>query len=201
MPDAAGLTSRRLADTVCVKDHYNPREDKMNRRAKGGCFIATLLFLAGILPVSSAFAQAKSLKDQIVGAWSLVSFESFNSAGTKVPNLEGGNPKGLLILTGNGLLSVQMISEFPKLASHNRLKTTAAEEKAIAHGVLSFFGTYTVNEADRLINLRIERSSFPNQMRGKDLKRVVTLTGDEMRLDNRGRSAGGKNVIVWKRIK
>jgi hypothetical protein len=173
----------------------------MNRRATAICFVTTLLVLAGALPVCNAFAQTRSLKDQLVGAWTLVSFESFDSAGTKVPSMEGSNLKGLLILTGNGLLSVQIISEYPKLGSSDRLKTTAVEEKAVAHGVLSFFGTYTVSEADKLINFRIERSSYPNQVTEKDSPRVVTLTGDEMRFDNPGRTAGGNVVIVWKRDK
>jgi hypothetical protein len=176
-------------------------EGKMNRRATGICLVTILLVLAGALHAGNAFAKDNSLKEQVIGAWSLIAFVSTDRAGKKVPNIEGDNLKGLLILTGNGVLSVQMISELPKLASHNRLKTTAAEDKAIAHGVLSFFGTYTVNEADKIVSLHIERSSFPNQMRAKEAKRLVTLTGDEMRFDNLGRSAGGKNVILWKRIK
>ena len=201
MYEDAGITARRLADIVRIDDYDNTREDKMNRRPKGICLVTTLLFLTVALPVSDAFAQAKLLKDQLVGAWTLVSFESFNSAGTKVPSMEGSNLKGLLILTGSGNSSVQIISEYPKLASKDRLKTTAAEDKAVAHGVLSFFGTYTVSESDKLIGFRIERSTYPNQVTGKDANRAVTLTGDELRFDNPGRTAGGNVVIVWKRIK
>jgi hypothetical protein len=162
---------------------------------------ATLLLLAGALPGSGARAQAKSLKDQIVGAWTLVSFESFNAAGKKVPSMEGRDLKGLLILTADGLLSVQIISEFPKLASKDRLKTTPTEDKAVAHGVLSFFGRYSINDADKSLNFIVERSSYPNQVTGKPAKRSVTLNGDEMRFDNRGRTAGGNVVIVWRRMK
>ncbi len=172
----------------------------MNRRAMGAYLVASPLFLAGGLRIGGACAETKSLKDQVVGTWVLVSFDSFNSAGTKVPSMEGDDLKGFLVLTRDGLLSVQIISAFPKLASKDRLKTTTAEERAVAHGVLSFFGTYTVSEADRLINFRIERSSYPNQVTGKDAPRALTLTGDEMRFDNAGRTAGGNVVIVWKRI-
>jgi hypothetical protein len=72
----------------------------------------------------------------------------------------------------------------------DRLKTTPTEEKAVAHGNLSYFGTHTVSEADKTINYRIERSSFPNQVTGADVKRVATLTGDELKLDNPARTAG-----------
>ncbi|HLI20362.1 MAG TPA: lipocalin-like domain-containing protein [Stellaceae bacterium] len=135
-----------------------------------------------------------------VGDWALVSFDSFDAAGARVPSMERGDLKGLLVLTKDGLLSVQIISEIPKLASNDRLKTTAAEDKAVAHGVLSFFGTYTISEADKSISFHIERSSFPNQVTGKGAKRLLTISGDEMRFDNPGRTAGGHVVIAWKRI-
>jgi hypothetical protein len=98
-------------------------------------------------------------------------------------------------------MSVQYITDYPKIASKDRMKTTPTEERAIAHGVLSYFGTYTVNEADKTISYRIERSSFPNQVTGMDAKRVATLTGDELKLDNPGRTAGGRTVIVLRRAK
>ncbi len=173
----------------------------MNRCGIAIHLVAAMLFLAGALPASNAFAQAKSLKDQVVGVWALVSWDSFSPTGTKVSALEGGDLKGRLVLTDNGLLSVQIISEFPKLASKNRLKTTAAEDKAIAHGLISFFGAYTVSEADKTLYFRVERSSFPNQVRGKDAKRPFTIVGDELRFINPGRSAGGDATFVWKRIK
>jgi hypothetical protein len=162
--------------------------------------VTALLVLAGAFPGSEVSAQVKALKDAVVGTWTLVSFDSFNAAGTKVPSIEGDNLKGLLVFTDNGVVSVQMIAQLPKLASNSRLKTTPAEDKAIAHGMLSFFGTYTVDEAGKSISLHVERSSFANQMRG-ELKRLVTVSGDDLTLQNAGRAAGGKNIVKWRRIK
>jgi hypothetical protein len=147
------------------------------------------------------FAQDKLLKDALIGTWSLVLFESFDASGTMVLSMAGADLKGLLIFTANGVVSLQMISELPKLASRSRLKTTPEEDKAIAHGVLSFFGTYTVSEADKIVSLHIERSTFANQLRAKELKRLATVSGDELTLQNTGRSAGGRNVVKWARIK
>jgi len=171
----------------------------MNRRNVLNLSAATALGLA--LTTSSAIGQQKTLKEQLVGVWTLVAFDSFDATGAKIPNIEGSDLKGLLILTDSGRLSVQMIAAFPAIASKDRLKTTPAEEKAVAHGALSYFGTYTVNEADKAINYRIERSSFPNQVTGADAKRVATLTGDELKLDNPSRTAGGRTVTVWRRAK
>jgi hypothetical protein len=77
---------------------------------------------------------------------------------------------------------------------------TPAEEKAVAHGTLSYFGSYAVSEPDKTIMLNIERSSFPNQV-ASNVKRVATLTGDELKIDNPGRQAGGRTVTVWRRTK
>src|SRR5262245_52067853 len=95
------------------------------------------MFACVALLVDTAAAQQKTLKEQLVGTWTLFSFESFDEKGTKVPNMEGPDLKGLLIFTENGRISVQMITEIPKIASKDRLKTTSAEEKAVAHGILS----------------------------------------------------------------
>ena len=169
----------------------------MNRRSILSIPVIAALGLA-MLP-GSAVGQQKSLKEQLIGTWTVVSFDSFDASGAKVPNMEGRDLKGQFVLTDNGRFSLQMITEFPKLASNDRMKTTPAEEKAVAHGVLSYFGTYTVTEADKSITLRIERSAFPNQ--ASDVKRVVTLTGDEMKIDNASRTAGGRTVTVWRRLK
>jgi hypothetical protein len=71
----------------------------------------------------------------------------------------------------------------------------------MAQGSLAYFGTYSVNEADKSYTVRIEGSSFPNQ-NGTDGKRIVTsLTGDELKVTNPARLAGGQILTVWKRAK
>ena len=170
----------------------------MNRRSILNLSAITALGL--ILSLGSALAQTKTLKEQLIGTWTLVSFDSFDSGGTKVPNMEGGDLKGQLIFTDNGRMSNQMITQFPKIASSDRLKSTPAEDKAVAHGILSYFGTYTVSEPDKTVILNIERSSFQNQV-ASNVKRVATLTGDELKIDNPGRQAGGRTVTVYRRAK
>ena len=162
--------------------------------------VSAMMALSLFLLPGNVVAQTKSLKDQLVGTWTLVSFESFDSGGAKVPNMEGSDLKGQLILTDNGRMSNQIITQFPNIASKDRLKSTPAEEKAVAHGILSYFGSYTVSEPDKTITLNIERSSFPNQV-ASNVKRVATLTGDELKIDNPGRQAGGRTVTVWRRAK
>jgi len=67
----------------------------MKRRNVLKIFAVTLLGFAVL--ASNAVAQQKSLKEQLVGAWTLVSFEVTNKDGTKQQDFSP-NPKGILIL-------------------------------------------------------------------------------------------------------
>jgi Lipocalin-like domain len=97
----------------------------MNRRSILSFSAAMVVGL--VVATDSVTAQTKTLKEQLVGTWTLVSFDSFDASGAKVPNMEGRDLKGLVIFTDNGRISVQYIADFPKIASKDRLKTTPEE--------------------------------------------------------------------------
>jgi hypothetical protein len=86
------------------------------------------------------------------------------------------------------------------VASKDLLKMTPDELKATAESVLSYFGSYTVNEAEKSYAIQIEASTFANQTT-TPAKRLVEINGDEMKVTNTGRLAGGQTIIVWKRAK
>jgi hypothetical protein len=60
-----------------------------------------------------------------------------------------------------------MRSDLPKFASNNRAQATAEEGKAVAQGMIAFYGTYTINEGDKTLITRIEGSSYPNLIGGE----------------------------------
>jgi lipocalin-like protein len=160
-----------------------------------------LLFLIVALPAANAASQQAegTLKEQLVGTWLLVSNYNERPDGSKFEPL-GANPIGMLIFDENGRMSSQLMrSGLPKFASNNRQEGTPEENKAIVQGVLCYFGTYSVNEADHTLNFHIESSSFPN-WNGTDQKRSFTITGDELTYISPGAS-GGTAHVVWKRAK
>ena len=63
----------------------------MNRRSL--LSLSTITALGFALVPGSAIAQQKSLKDQIVGSWTLVQAIDIHADGTKT-NSWGANPKG-----------------------------------------------------------------------------------------------------------
>jgi hypothetical protein len=161
---------------------------------------SALTLWGAALNANDSFAQGSSLKEQLVGTWTMVSNVNTHPDGTKYEAL-GPNPRGVFILDRNGHFAITIIGEQrPKFASNSRLQGTADENMAAVHGAIAYFGTYTVNESDRTLNFHIERCTFPN-WDGTDQKRIVTITGDEMKYTNTAASGGGKAELVWKRAK
>jgi hypothetical protein len=166
------------------------------RRTLAACAAATL---ALSLPAISAVGQQQSLKEQLVGTWMLVSWEQKKSDGTKVQRY-GANPTGIAFFDAGGRYIITVMrSDRAKYASNALWQGTAEENKTTADGTITYFGTYSVGEADSSIAIHIEGSSFPN-WNGGDQKRIVAITGDELTLTVR--PPGGEIVdVVWKRAK
>jgi hypothetical protein len=69
-----------------------------------------------------AFAQQKSAKEQIVGAWTLESVTSEMDDGKKGEPF-GPSPKGVIIFSNDGHFSLfQSRAELPKVAANDRAK-------------------------------------------------------------------------------
>src|SRR5205814_14426 len=102
----------------------------------------------------------KPMKEAIVGSWTLLLIDGIKADGTKLP-LYGPNPKGLAIYTADGRYSQQIMRDIgrPKFAANDRLKGTPEELKAAIEGIITQFGTYTVDEPSKTLTLRIEGSS------------------------------------------
>jgi hypothetical protein len=169
----------------------------MNRRTI--LSICTMTASGLVLLTGSAAAQQKSLKDQLIGTWTFVSSSTKNADGSP---LWGANPKGLIIFTDNGRFSSHtMRGNRPKFASNNRGQGTPDENKAVAIGTISSFGTYTVDEANKAYVLRYEGSSYPNQ-EGTSSTRPFTIVADELRVTNPAPTVGGPaSQLVYRRAK
>jgi hypothetical protein len=173
----------------------------MHRRTTLTLTALAFLWPGVILPVGNAVGQqaGSTLKDQLVGTWLLVSAYTERQDGSQAETF-GPHPTGILMCDGNGHLSLQeMRSDLPKFTSNNRQEGTPEENKAIVQGSICYFGTYTLDEAAKALTMHLEGCSFPNWT-GTDLKRSITLTGDELTWNGVG-SSGRPFHNVWKRAK
>jgi hypothetical protein len=147
----------------------------------------------------SAVDQPQSLKEQLVGTWTLASWEQKKGDGTKARRY-GENPVGIAFFDAGGRYIVTVMrSDRDKYASDALWQGTAEENKATADGTITYFGTYSANEADSSIAVHIEGSSFPN-WNGVDQKRVVAIAGDQLTLTVRP-PTGEIVDVTWKRSK
>ena len=154
----------------------------MNRRNILGLSVITAFGIA-LLP-GNAVSQGKSLKDQLVGTWTVVSWEQDVPNGPKFQRF-GANPKGYTIFDANGRFFIMFARpDLPKIASNNPSTATPEEAKAIVSGSISYYGSYTVDEAAKIISFRVEASSFPNQLGIEGKRAITSLTATELKHTN-----------------
>jgi hypothetical protein len=162
--------------------------------------IATCLFIIAPLLSENALGQEKSLKEQVVGAWTYVSVDTVRPDGSRTP-MFGTNPQGLVIFDASGFYAlVNVRADQPKFTTNSRMEGTSEENKAVVQGSIAHFGKYTVNETDKTITFQIATSTFPN-WNGVEQKRPFTLAGDELKWTTPAASGGGTGEILLKRAK
>ncbi len=134
-------------------------------------FVSSLLLLTLVSIGAPSFAQApaKSVKDQLVGHWQLVSVAMNNT------QPYGNSPKGSLFVDADGHFSTIVLSD--------------GDAKSI-----SYFGTYTVDEANSTMIIHIDGTTRGNAT-GHDQKRVVSFSGDDMTVA----TPSGAVKLTWKR--
>jgi hypothetical protein len=150
---------------------------------------------------SSAISQQKPLKEELVGTWTLASWEQVRPDGSKLQRF-GAKPTGITVFDANGRFFMMFARpDLPKIASNDPMKATPQEMKAVMEGSISLYGTYTVNEAAKDITLRAESSSFPNQIGGDQKRTITSLTADELKYINTTVLSGSQIYYTMKRAK
>jgi hypothetical protein len=152
----------------------------------------------GLLPRAAA-AQQKSLREQIVGTWTLVSWVLTRPDGTKNYRF-GNNPKGINMFGSDGRYSLIIVQpDLPKLASNDATKATAEEAQAIVRGSIAYFGTYDVDEASKTLTLQLDGTTLANQLGLPQKRKIDAISADEMRYSNAIAVGGGSIEVAWKR--
>jgi hypothetical protein len=172
----------------------------MNRRSILSISAMTVLGLA--LVPSSALSQQKSLKDQLVGAWTVVSLEV---TPPEVPygKYLGANPKGIMIIDVGGRYAwVAGRPDRPKFQGGGPIRATTpdAEWGAASKAFDADFGNWSVNEADKVITWKKEMALVPNDVGTEAKESIISLAGDELKTVVTT-PAGSKIAWVYRRAK
>ena len=133
--------------------------------------IRSIVFIAMIALSVSLFAPAQtgrpgSGRERLIGAWHLVRIEAPGPDGKPAA---GPQPKGMLIYTRDGHMSVQLM--YPASAS-------ALSNEYVLNGYEASFGSYDVDEAAHTVTHHVQGSITRDLLVGKDLPRKFEFTTD-----------------------
>lgn len=127
--------------------------------------LVAVVAIAGLDQAQSARKQVGD-REKLIGAWHLVHIESPGSDGKQIPISQ---PKGMLIYTRDGHMSVQLMY----LKSANALSN-----EYVQNGYEASFGSYDVDEATHTLTHHIQGSVTRDLLVGKDLSRAYQFTED-----------------------
>ena len=130
--------------------------------------------ISAIIAVSlttSAFSQQKSLKDQLVGTWTLESVSEVYPDG-KTEHPWGPAVKGAVNFAPNGKVMLMIIG--------GDLPSPSGKPQESSRQVVAYFGTYAVDDAANTVTYTAERATIP-VFDGLARKASVTVNGDELK--------------------
>ena len=162
-----------------------------------------LLFLAGCggsQPVEEAAGDAAEAEanptSRFAGAWSLVSSERRDADGGLI-----GEPVedrvGYIMYDDAGYMGVALMS--PGREPYSEGGPTPDEALAQYGSYASYFGRYSVNEAEGYVTHHLEGGLNPSGA-GSGYQRFFTFEGDRLILQPPARDDGSRSFITWERL-
>ena len=149
--------------------------------------------------------MAKGLREQLIGAWKLVSYEERPVDGSPSFYPMTEEPMGIIMYTPDGYMSAQLSKPNRKpFASGDWFKGTADEYEQEATTYIAYTGEFYVDEEAHTLKHSMFVSLFPNWI-GQTQPRIVQIDGDNLYLSTASPiQSGGKEVnshLRWRRAK
>jgi hypothetical protein len=154
----------------------------------GVCGLAALGLV--ILP-NLAGAQQKPASELIAGNWTLTIADNVHPDGTSTPGF-GPLPSGTATFGTDGHYSLQ-------------IAPSSTNEKAEGYAPVRQRGTYTLDEAQKTLSLRIEEGSVPAWSGTVQTGKIKFLNGDDLGWNNSvpltTASGFASTELIWRRAK
>ena len=147
--------------------------------------------------------MTKTLRDQLIGAWKLVSHVEKPVDGSEPVYPMGEKLEGIIIYAPDGYMSVHIMRPGrPKFASGDWLSGTDKEIKEAARGYFAYSGPFHIDEEKKTLTHSMFVSLDPNWL-GQTQTRVVKIEGDMLHLSTeKPLESEGKETmyyLTWKR--
>jgi len=125
--------------------------------------LAAVVAIAALAQAQSANQKAGD-REKLIGAWHLAHIDA---PGSDAKSGSAAQPKGMLIYTRDGHMSVQLM--YPKSAK-------AQSNEYVQDGYEASFGSYDVDEETHTLTHHVQGSNTRELLVGKDLPRIYQLT-------------------------
>jgi hypothetical protein len=144
-----------------------------------------------------------TLRQQLIGAWKLVSYITTPTDGSAPVHPMGEDPMGIILYTPDGYMSAQLMrSGRRRFASGDWFDGTAEEYREEATTYLAYSGPFEVDEEKKTLTHSMFVSLFPNWI-GQTQPRLVRIEDDILYLGTEAPVlAGGKMMMAelkWRR--
>jgi hypothetical protein len=151
----------------------------------------------------SKAVKEKGLREQLIGAWRLVSFIETPTDGSPRRFPLGEDAQGIIMYTPDGYMSAQIMRrDRRQLASGDSFKGTPDELSKERTGYIAYSGPFHVDEARRSLTHSMNVSLFPGWI-GQMQPRVVKIDGTQLHLSTATPTqSGGVQVmaeLIWER--
>ena len=131
---------------------------------------------------------------RFVGAWRLLSFQSFDQSGTARP---GNYDVGFIVYDASGRMSAQLMHSSNKAGAP---LTADADRAAAYRRYLGYWGPFTVDEAKSIVVHHVEGSSNPSWV-GSEQVRYYSFAADGRLTLSVKSGERVTSTLVWERIR
>ena len=151
---------------------------------------------AGTEPASVTAASTTAPTDRFAGAWSLVRIERRDADGElTAPPIE--DRLGYLIYDAAGYMGVTIMRSDREPYSADG--PTPDEALAQLGSYTSYFGRFSINEAEVFVTHHLEGSLSPGGA-GSDYKRFFTFEDNRLTLQPPAGASGAKSYLTWEKL-
>jgi hypothetical protein len=144
-------------------------------------------------------SKADQVRNKLLGAWKLVTWEIPDSTGTITYPL-GPHAIGQLSYDATGRVSAQLVQpDQPRFASEDWLQARTEEKAAAWSAYFGYFGTFTIDANAGAVIHHIEGSWFPNLVGTQQIRYYHFESNDRLVLS--ADTAWGPVRIIWDKVK
>lgn len=172
------------------------------------CGLAVSIWLEGAhSALPSPPPGEKPTRQEIVGAWHLVSIDYSGPNGALADPVFGPNPQGIIIYEQSGWMSVQIVTANRPVMTRQLTRTSGvltAEDAMVAAAAFNtyyaYFGTWDYDADTSVITHHLSSSLLPYEI-GLEYRREATFDGVRLKLIARSQVGGEERqrTLVWTR--